>query len=329
MHLYWKSGLASIGRSAQSITRLTLAYYARSGVCSNREWLYFCRLLIVLSLLAGVARAQAGPPFLTDDPETPGNKNWEINFGWLGDRNSTEGTYSIPDFDINYGLGNRIQLKYELPIAIHEVLAPPGNGTGVTPSIDVDLGESLLGVKWRFYEHIPASVASDSEDEESPKPNFSFSTYPQLSIQYPTTRTSQDGLVGGPRFLLPLEANARFGPFRVDGEAGYWFTARSVPQSWIRGMIVGREFSKSTEAYIELYDQQDANRVNGVPKKREATLGLGGRRSLNRSNTVVLLLMAGRSFQKIAPANAQPNWIGYAGVQLLLGPKQRTGQIER
>ncbi|WP_263354995.1 hypothetical protein [Acidicapsa acidisoli] len=286
-------------------------------------------MLIVLSLLAGVARAQAGPPFRTDDPETPGSKQWEINFGWLGDRNSTEGSYSIPDFDINYGLGNRIQLKYELPIAIHEVLANPGNETGAPPSIDIDLGESLLGVKWRFYEHIPASVASDTEDEETPESNFSFSTYPQLSIQYPTTRTSQDGLVGGPQFLLPLEANARIGPFRVDGEAGYWFTDRSVPQSWIRGVIVGREFTRKTEAYIELYDQQDANRVNGLAKKREATLGPGGRHSLNRNNTVLLLLMAGRSFQKIAPANAQPNWIGYAGLQLLLGPRQRTGQIER
>jgi hypothetical protein len=312
---------------------IPLTYYVRSGVHWNREWLYFCRLLVVIALLSGVAHAQAGPPFRTDDPETPGNRQWEINFGWLGDRNSTEGSYSIPDFDINYGLGNRIQLKYELPIALHEVVANTGEiGKNTPPAsgpLDLDLGESLLGVKWRFYEHIPASIASDTEDDETPDPNFSFSTYPQLSIKYPTTRTSQDGLVGGPQFLLPLEANARIGRFRVDGEAGYWFTDRSVPQSWIRGVIVGREFSKKTEVYIELYDQQDANRVNGIPKKREATLGLGGRHSLNRTNTVLLLLMAGRSFQKIAPVNAQPNWIGYAGVQLLLGPKQKSRQVER
>jgi hypothetical protein len=35
--------------------------------------------------------AQAGPPFQTDDPETPGNGNWEINFGFIGDRNPQGG----------------------------------------------------------------------------------------------------------------------------------------------------------------------------------------------------------------------------------------------
>jgi len=62
------------------------------------------------------AYAQGGPPFRTDDPETPGNRHWEINFGWIGDRNPEAGAYQVPDFDINYGLGDRIQLKYEIPI---------------------------------------------------------------------------------------------------------------------------------------------------------------------------------------------------------------------
>ena len=57
----------------------------------------------------------------TDDPETPGNKQWEINFGWLGERSAGEGSYSVPDVDLNYGLGDSIQLKFELPIVIHEV----------------------------------------------------------------------------------------------------------------------------------------------------------------------------------------------------------------
>src|SRR5580693_10337693 len=85
-----------------------------------------CRIRFRMSALvfpivfAAIAHAQAGPPFRTDDPETPGNKHWEINFSWLADRNPQEGSYSIPDFDVNYGLGDRIQLKYELPIAVHE-----------------------------------------------------------------------------------------------------------------------------------------------------------------------------------------------------------------
>jgi hypothetical protein len=71
-------------------------------------------------LLSDVVAAPAGPPFRTDDPETPGNRQWEINFGWLGDHNSDQGSYSIPNFDMNYGLGNSIQLKYELPIVLNQ-----------------------------------------------------------------------------------------------------------------------------------------------------------------------------------------------------------------
>src|SRR5271168_4657446 len=77
-------------------------------------------LLIFSAALCNHAHAQAGPPFRTDDPETPGNKHWEINMGWIGERNPSEGDYEVPNVDINYGLGDRIQLKYELPIAVHE-----------------------------------------------------------------------------------------------------------------------------------------------------------------------------------------------------------------
>jgi len=42
------------------------------------------------------------------------------HFGWIGDRNPSAGAYQVPDFDFNYGLGDRIQLKYEIPIAIEE-----------------------------------------------------------------------------------------------------------------------------------------------------------------------------------------------------------------
>ncbi len=286
------------------------------GPCVHR----YVALWFLPALLAAVAHAQAGPPFRTDDPETPGNRHWEINYGWIGDRNPGEGNYSIPDFDMNYGLGDRIQLKYELPIALHEE-----RGGQKADRIAGGLGESLLGVKWRFYQHMPSVGSASADPAAESDPDFSVSTYPQLSLNNPTTSVQRAVVPPGPQFLLPVEANARLGPIRLDGEAGYWFTNRNVPQAWIRGMIAGHEFSARTEAYLEIYDQQDANRVDGEPKAREATLGAGGRRALNRRNTVLLLLMGGRSFQHVAPGNGQPGWIAYTGVQLLLGPHEQAG----
>jgi hypothetical protein len=105
-------------------------------------------------------------------------------------------------------------------------------------------------------------------------------------------------------------------------------------------LLIGHEFSDRTEAYLELYDEQDANRVppglgvgqfaSGGPKARETTLGLGGRQALNKAKTLNLLLMGGRSFQTISTSNTQPSWIGYVGLQVLLGPKEHVAsQVEQ
>ena len=80
--------------------------------------LIFLVLLLIAGLGASIARAQGGPPFITDDPGTPGNHHWEINFGWIANHNPGQSYYEIPDVDLNYGWGDRIQLKYELPMAV-------------------------------------------------------------------------------------------------------------------------------------------------------------------------------------------------------------------
>ena len=324
---------------------------------SQRCWTwkrFALALLIVATQALSVAlsaRAQAGPPFRTDDPETPGNKHWEINLGWIGNRNPGAGSYQVPDFDINYGLGDRIQLKYELPIAIEETRPqPPTESQPALPgSVLVGLGESLLGVKWRFYEHHPGdrwfgrnppeSTAQAGSGEERVV-DFSMGTYPQLTLDNPTSSVPNGVVPPGPDFLLPLEVNGRIGPIRLDGEVGYHFGNHALPQSWIRGAIIGHEFTDRTEAYAEIYDQQDANRIpagqgvgqfaTGVPKQRQTTLGLGGRQALNRRKTLLLMLMGGRSFQAITAQNSQPSWIAYVGLQVLLGPKEPvTPQVEQ
>lgn len=288
---------------------------------------FACALSALLLTLGAIAHAQGGPPFRTDDPETPGNHRWEVNFGWMADRNPGAGAYSLPDFDINYGWGDRIQLKYELPVDMHEARPGAGSTSSVAAAtqahLDTGFGDSLLGFKWRFYQHESKSHAGSENDSEASETDFSVSVYPQVSLHDPPGSLQHDSMLPDPELLLPFEMNARVGPIRLNGETGYWFTNGKVPQSWIRGLIVSHEFPSRTEACIELYDQQDANRIDGAPKRREATLGLGGRHALNRRETVLLLLMGGRSFQSVSSANSQPSWIAYAGIQLLFGRQER------
>lgn len=311
--------------------------------------------------------AQGGPPFRTDDPDTPGNRHWEINLGFIGDRNPGTGTYQAPDFDVNYGLGDRIQLNYEFPVAIEETRSQPAmpGSPRVEGTIIGGLGDSILGIKWRFYEHHsgdasilsglgtgllalvrqrrgwaqPAGISGDSPSAagkaritgEKP-PNFELGTYPHLYLNNPTDQVQRGLVAPGPNFYLPVEVSGRIGPIRYNADAGYNFGNRGLPQSWNRGLLVGHQFGDSTEAYAELYDEQDANRIpvgrgvgnfaTGTVKQREATLGLGGREALNHAKTLNLLLMGGRSFQTPSASTNQPGWIAYVGLQVLLGPKR-------
>jgi hypothetical protein len=260
------------------------------------------------------ALAQGGPPFRSDDPDTPGNKHWEINTGFIGERNFLGGSYETPNVDINYGFGNRIQLKYELPWSIQET-------RGDSSHAAAGLGNSLLGVKYRFYQRHSRTHVRDGEREVK----FSASIYPQLVLNNPTHSVARGIAEPGPQLLLPLEANATIGWIRVSGEVGYRFTSKGVPNSWIRGVVVGHEFKKDKELCIELYDQQDTQAPAGAPKLRESTLGIGGRVPLDKRQSFRLIGMAGHGLVSATRANGQPSWIAYVGIQFLSERRRRHG----
>ena len=152
------------------------------------------------------AVAQGGPPFIGDDPGTPGDGNWEVNVAAYAERHPNERIYNAPILDANYGWGPRIQLKYQVPYLVD------GTDGGPTRS---GLGKSLAGVKWRFY--------------DSGEDGLQISTYPQLEFNNPTSSLSlRRGLVdGGTRFYLPIELTKKVGPFVINPEVGYWFADKA------------------------------------------------------------------------------------------------------
>jgi hypothetical protein len=271
--------------------------------------LQFSILLLTAFLPSLCARAQGGPPFITDDPGTPGNRHWEIDFGWIADHNPGNAYYETPDIDMNYGWGDRIQLKYELPMAVY---TDPNNTTRS------GLGESLIGVKWRPYEHHHAGDAPSDENMD-----FSIGTYPQASINNPTSAVRRGIVENGPQYYLPMEMTAKWGPLNFNGEVGRWFGNQLIPSRWGRGLIAGHEFNDRFELYSEIYDLQDANRIGSTPKQRELTFDVGGRQTLDRKGHLRLLFMAGRAIQAVTRQNSEPSWIAYLGVQFLLGPEEK------
>src|ERR1700690_1460743 len=150
-------------------------------------------LFFILLTVGG--SAFAGPPLLTDDPDTPGDNHWEINIAFTLDKRNAEATYEVPIVDLNYGVGDNIQLKYEVPWLVHY---EKGAGT------QCGVGNSLVGVKWRFL--------------DEGKNGVDMSVYPQLEFN-PLTSSVGRGLVAeGTSLLLPVEVSKKFGPVLVDGE---------------------------------------------------------------------------------------------------------------
>ena len=250
--------------------------------------LAFVAVLIAVAV-PPLASAQGGPPMRTDDPGTPGNRNWEINIGLTTDRRMSERQFETPELDINYGAGDRVQINFEIPWVVR--------GTDSSPTQN-GLGNSGVAVKWRFY--------------EDKKRGFEISTYPRFEFNNPTASVRKGLVDRGQRFLLPIQVSKRVGPVQVNPEAGYWITQHG-PDVWIAGIAVGRQVTRRLELLAEEYNTGE---VGG--DYHESTIGGGGRWRIG--GPVLLIFMAGRSFR--GAQSGQPQLVGYLGLQFQLKKKR-------
>jgi len=245
----------------------------------------------LLAVLCGVTLlaprltyAQAGPPYLTNDPGTPGNGNWEINVGSMTTRSQGFSAWQIPQIDVNFGLGDRIQLTYEAPYVVQSGGgAPQASGWS----------NAFPGIKWRFLDQ--------GED------GWQMSIFPQYETAGSTSAQRKGIAEEGSRLLLPLEVSKEFGPLDLDFEAGYYFAHRG-PEERILGFVAGHQFTSRLELDVELYND---HAMGAEPNF--TTLDVGGRYRLGRG--FILLFMAGRS---IARSTGQIDFMSYLGVQILL-----------
>jgi hypothetical protein len=245
-------------------------------------------LLCVIALFVlspGTAAAQAGPPFLTNDPGTPGNANWEINLGSMQTIARGVSSYQVPQIDLNFGVGDRIQLTYEVPYILQTSTGQP---------LESGWGNGYPGIKWRFLDQ--------GED------GWQMSTFPQVETGGSLLARQKGIAEAGPRYLLPVEITKTIGPVNVDFEAGY-YVAGHGPRERIFGLVAGRPVTERLELDAELYDDRA---YDAAP--HSTTLDLGGRYKLRPG--IIALFMAGRSVNGFG--DGQPQFVGYVGIQFLL-----------
>jgi hypothetical protein len=241
-------------------------------------------LLAAALLVPGVARADAGPPYLTNDPATPGNATWEINLASMQTLERGGASYQVPQIDLNFGVGDRIQLTYEIPYVIETRDGEP-RASG--------WGNAYPGLKWRFF---------DQGGEDA----WQLSTFPQFETAGSASAQRKGLADAGSRLLLPLEVAKSVGTLKLNFEAG-WYAQGARER--ILGLVAGGDLTARLELDAELYNDH----VLGT-SPQVTTLDFGGRYKLHRG--FILLFMAGRSLSGNSPG--QVEFMGYFGVQVLL-----------
>jgi hypothetical protein len=244
-----------------------------------------CVRVAAVALLVFVSEAvsaQGGPPLVTDDPETPGNGRWEINLATIASHTSGRWEIAAPDVDINYGWGEHVQLKLDVPWNfVHETDQRWKSG----------LGAANVGVKWRFV---------DIEDS-----GFSMSTYPQLSWNWLSSSARRGISPSGRQFFLPIEDATVAGEYTLDAEVGRNFVQQGSSQ-WAAGFVVAHSCGENVECLGEVHETSAAH-------NSQTLLNVGVHWKLNES--LVLLASAGREFG--AHTEDQQRLLLYFGFQLL------------
>jgi len=243
---------------------------------------------LVTVCLPALAVAQGGPPLITDDPDTPGPGYWEINIAVLMEKTHAQRRVEVPRVDLNYGVGRRIQLKFEMPwVALqHE-----------EQRTETGAGKATVGVKWRF-------IGQEGE-------RIAWSIYPQLDFNTAHASVRKGIEDEGRQFLMPTEITMEMFHLEINGEVGRNFVENGSG-SWIFGLSTEGHVLPRLELLAELHGERVTDSTGLI------TVG-GGR--LKLTSKMILLMAIGHSVR--SQPDEGPRTYAYAGLQLNL-PRQFT-----
>jgi len=235
-------------------------------------------LCILLLILPRTPIAQAGPPFLTDDPEPVPFRHYEAYFFSTLDRTAYQSQGDAPAVEFNMGAIPNLQLHAIVPMSYY--FPSPG------PSAS-GLGDIELGVKYRFIQ----------ETKYRPQ----IGTFPLLLA--PSGCASRGLGNGRLSAKLPLWAQKSWGKWTSYGGGGFVFNPALGMRNYVfGGILVQRELTKKLILGGELFDQGTSS-GNSLPGTRQSTvLNAGG--YYNFTPKFSLLFSAGHSIQGEAHAVA-------------------------
>src|SRR6478672_7535799 len=238
---------------------------------------------MLVASVARIAFGQGGPPMITDDPGTPGNGKWENNFAIIFEHRPNEASIDLPEIDLNYGVGEHIQLTLQsAPV----LLKRSGHGLIGGP------GSIEAAVKWRFLDEATSG--------------FDVSMFPRVIFNITQSSVRRGLAEDGTRFQIPFQVAKTFGRFHADAEFGP--LASTLGRSeWIYGIVGGVELAKTTMLMTELHGTSRMNFTRDI-----LTVNVGLRHQLTEAR--ILIASIGHELRDHDQARS---FIGYLGVQLL------------
>jgi len=220
---------------------------------------------------------------ITDDPGTPGDRKWEINLAIALEHRSDETSLDLPAIDLNYGVGENIQLTLQTaPVLLKRDDQGPIGGLGGTEA----------AVKWRF-------LAEEKNGVDT-------SMFPRIIFNIQSSSARRGLADDGTRFQIPFQIAKSFGRFHADAEFGP--VGITVGRSeWLYGIVGGYEVAKPTMLMAELHG---TSRMNF--SRDDLTINFGLRHEITK--TRILIISLGHELRSPEESLAL---IGYFGVQLL------------
>lgn len=238
--------------------------------------------LLFASLVCAAAHAQGGPPMATDDPGTPGDGHWEINLAAAGIHTRDAWNLDVPDADINYGLGEHIQLNLDLPWTY----------TNSGRRWRAGFGDSSIAVKWRFL---------DKDDAHA----FDLSVYPRYQASL-SNYSERIGVASPDRELfVPIEAATKVRGFDIAADLGRHIVQRDA-DFWSAGIVAGHACgTEKAQCLLEIHREW-----GGGPAQTLLNLGLRWK----VSDALTVLGAAGREFGHTSEDQARAKV--YLGLQI-------------
>jgi hypothetical protein len=216
------------------------------------------------------------PPMMSDDTGTAAQGTVELNLTFDGQLSHDRKVYELPLLDINYGIGENLHLKYEVPWVLERMTGIDASGNEHRVSAR-GVSDSSVGVKYRFY-----------DDEET---KLAFAVFPQVEFRTPGSKTEADGGVApsGTTWILPVLVTKEFEHFAFTGNAGMKKSTEEGRSVFARaglGTRLSPRLALLGEIAGEDLDHADSRRL---------LLNIGLRRKLDDHQTIAAAL--GRDFQ--------------------------------